>query len=123
MKPTPSTTIRIKTPRKGNELAKQDAFTALCRSELGLECVKELQFHPERRWRFDYAIPSCKVALEVEGGVYTHGRHTRPVGFLRDMEKYNTAAVLGWTVVRTTPLELYTCKTLDMLKILCESRV
>lgn len=93
-----------------------DAFTLLVKSELGLECVREFRFHQVRKWRFDYAFPEHKVALEVEGGVWTGGRHTSSAGFLRDMEKYNTAAVMGWRVVRTTPSELYTRATLDMLR-------
>lgn len=93
-----------------------DAFTLLCKSELGVECVKEFKFHPVRKWRFDYAIPSALVALEVEGGVWTGGRHINPKGFLNDMEKYNTATLMGWSVYRTTPDDLYTGKTLDLLK-------
>ena len=73
-------------------------------------------------WRFDYAFPDFKVALEVEGGVFTGGRHTRSLGFLNDIEKYNAAAVLGWTVVRTVPDELYTEKNLAMLKALIEAK-
>ena len=44
---------------------------------------KEFSFHPERRWRFDYAWPALKVALEIHGGVFTNGRHTRGKGFTR----------------------------------------
>lgn len=93
-----------------------DAFTLICKSELGMECVKEYKFHPVRKWRFDYAIPSALVALEVEGGVWTGGRHINPKGFLNDMEKYNTATLMGWSVYRTTPDDLYTGKTLKLLK-------
>lgn len=93
-----------------------DAFVLLCKSELRMECVKEYKFHPVRKWRFDYAIPSAFVALEVEGGVWTGGRHVSPKGFLNDMEKYNTATLMGWSVFRTTPEDLYTGKTIDLLK-------
>lgn len=93
-----------------------DAFTLICKSELGMECVKEYKFHPVRKWRFDYAIPSALVALEVEGGVWTGGRHINPKGFLNDMEKYNSATLMGWSVYRTTPDDLYTGKTLKLLK-------
>lgn len=93
-----------------------DTFTLLCKSELGVECVKEFKFHPVRKWRFDYAMPSALVALEVEGGVWTGGRHINPKGFLNDMEKYNTATLMGWSVYRTTPDDLYTGKTLKLLK-------
>lgn len=80
------------------------------------ECVKELKFHPTRKWRFDYAIPAHKIAVEVEGGVWTGGRHTSPKGFLNDIEKYNTATLMGWRVFRTTPDELCTNATLQLLR-------
>ena len=93
-----------------------DVFTVICKTDLRVECVKEYKFHPVRKWRFDYAIPKHKIALEVEGGVWTGGRHTSSTGFLKDMEKYNTATSMGWRVFRTTPDELYRLKTLNMLK-------
>ena len=93
-----------------------DVFTVICKTDLHVECVKEFRFHPVRLWRFDYAIPEHKIALEVEGGVWTGGRHTSSVGFLKDMEKYNTATLMGWRVLRTTPDELYRLKTLNLLK-------
>jgi hypothetical protein len=64
--------------------------------------VCEYRFHPKRKWRFDYAWPEKSLALEEEGGIYIQGRHTRPKGFENDIEKYNEAAVLGWTVIRCT---------------------
>lgn len=72
-----------------------DLFTATVRSDLRAECVREYRFHPTRRWRFDYAIPAHHIAIEVEGGVWTGGRHTSPKGFLGDIEKYNTATHMG----------------------------
>lgn len=67
------------------------------------EPVHEVRFDPIRRWRFDFAFPAHKVAVEVEGGSWTNGRHTRPAGFEADCEKYNAAALLGWVVLRVTP--------------------
>lgn len=93
-----------------------DTFTLLCRSQMGVECVKEYRFYQPRRWRFDYAIPLYKIAVEVEGGVWTQGRHIRPQGFLDDIEKYNTAALLGWRGFRCTPDKLITNSTILLLK-------
>ena len=81
-----------------------------------MECVKEYRFHDKRKWRFDYAIPEHKIAIEVEGGVWTGGRHTSPKGFLGDMEKYNTATVMGWRVLRTTPEDLLARATFLMIR-------
>lgn len=67
------------------------------------EPVREHRFHAVRRWRFDFAYPAQKLAIEVEGGVWSGGRHTRGSGFVKDMEKYNTALMDGWRVYRCTP--------------------
>lgn len=72
------------------------------------EPVTELRFHPVRRWRFDFAWPDVRVAVEVDGGVYTYGRHNRPGGFAQDCEKINAAQSLGWVVFRVTPSDLRT---------------
>lgn len=62
----------------------------------------------DRRWRFDFAWLEEKIAIELEGGVddrrkhRVRGRHIRPKGFQDDVEKYNAAAALGWTVFRVT---------------------
>ena len=104
---------RAQKPRKQ---PKTDIFTIICKTDLCVECVKEYMFHPVRKWRFDYAIPEHKVALEVEGGIWTKGRHTRPQGFLGDIEKYNAGTLLGWRIFRVTPDELYSNKTFNLLK-------
>ena len=68
--------------------------------------VPEHRFHPTRKWRFDYAWPLKLLALEVEGGVWTQGRHTRGSGAIADMQKYSEAAILGWRLLYVTPDEL-----------------
>jgi hypothetical protein len=65
--------------------------------------VPEYRFHDKRRWRFDFAWPEQLIALEIEGGVWVNGRHTRGKGFEEDIRKYNAAACLGWRVLRATP--------------------
>lgn len=64
--------------------------------------VRELRFIPPRRFKFDLAWPDQKVAVELEGGVYSGGRHTRGKGFETDCEKYNLAILNGWYVLRYT---------------------
>lgn len=72
-------------------------------SELpGEKPVPEYHFHPTRKWRFDFAYPIKKIAVEIEGGVWTGGAHTRGRGFEEDCEKYNAATLLGWRVFRFT---------------------
>lgn len=109
-------TKRKKTRQAKPQTPKSDFFTLLCKSDLKLDCIKEHKFHPVRRWRFDYAIPTAKIAIEVEGGVWTGGRHTSPKGFLNDIEKYNTATIMGWRLLRTTPDRLCSNETLQMVR-------
>lgn len=78
--------------------------------------IREYKFAEDRKWLFDCAWPTHKVAMEIEGGVFTQGSHTRGAGFMKNMEKYNKAGMLGWTVLRCTPDTLCTGETLDMLK-------
>ncbi len=92
-----------------------DLFSRVCAAAVLPAPTPEYRFAPPRRWRFDYAWPHHKVALEVEGGVFSGGRHTRGAGFLNDMEKYNAATLAGWKVLRVTPKELLT-KGPDLLK-------
>ena len=82
------------------------------------EPVAEFRFCPPRRWRLDYAWPDQFVALEVEGGVWSRGRHTRPKGFIADIEKYNTATALGWAVLRCTPQTILSEATISWLLML-----
>lgn len=78
----------------------ESVFLVACR-QLGLpEPEREFRFAPPRRWRADFAWPTLRVLVEVEGGIWIGGRHTRGAGFEADMEKYNAAAVTGWTVLR-----------------------
>lgn len=57
---------------------------------------------PARRWRFDFAWPAHMLAVEVDGGTYSGGRHTRGAGYERDCEKANEAVLRGWRVLRVT---------------------
>jgi very-short-patch-repair endonuclease len=63
---------------------------------------REYRFHPIRRWRFDLAWPVHKLAVEVDGGTYSGGRHVRGAGFERDCEKFNAATIAGWRVMHFT---------------------
>jgi very-short-patch-repair endonuclease len=91
-------------------------FIAYCLSGQLPAPVAEYRFTMLRRWRFDFAWPQQMVALEVEGGVWTRGRHTRGSGFVKDMEKYNHAAADGWRVLRVTPQQLMTEETLTLVR-------
>jgi very-short-patch-repair endonuclease len=63
--------------------------------------VKEHTFYAGRKWRFDFAWPDKKLAVEIDGGTWgKRGRHVTGIGFYRDCEKLNHAVIDGWHVLR-----------------------
>lgn len=84
----------------------------------GSRLIKELRFHPVRKWRFDYSTDPfsqiAMVAIEIEGGVWVNGAHNRGKHFTSDCEKYMAAALLGWTVFRLTA-DMVTSQNLTMI--------
>lgn len=68
----------------------------------GLAFVREYQFDKanNRKWRIDYYLSELNLAIEVEGGVWSGGRHVRGKGFLKDMDKYNAITVAGIKLLR-----------------------
>jgi very-short-patch-repair endonuclease len=64
--------------------------------------VEELQFHDVRKFRFDWAIPSMKIAIEYEGIFSKKSGHTTVGGYTKDCDKYNLATLEGWKVLRYT---------------------
>jgi hypothetical protein len=82
-------------------------FFGLLRRESVPLPESEFTFCPGRRWRMDFAWPAQRVFLEVDGGIWTRGRHTRGKGWLADTEKLNTAASMGWRYLRCTPQTLH----------------
>jgi len=78
-------------------------FSLLWRAVGGAALEKEFQFHPKRKWRADFAHLPSQTLIEIEGGVWSGGRHTRGGGFEKDCEKYFEAVLGGWRVIRLSP--------------------
>lgn len=57
--------------------------------------------------------------MEIEGGVWSRGRHVRGSGFEKDCEKHNEAAALGWSVFRFTGGMLES-NLYDCIKMVCD---
>lgn len=69
---------------------------------LKLNYLKEFKFYAQRKFRFDFCIQEYKLAIEYEGIFSDISRHTSTTGYVRDVRKYNIAAIEGWRVLRYT---------------------
>lgn len=102
-------------PTLGDKPDAEDVFFAQCRVYGVPEPERQHTFalaSHQRRWKFDFCWRAFMVAVEIEGIVprklpsgllVMAGRHGSVKGVIEDMEKYNTAGLLGWTVLRFPP--------------------
>jgi len=96
--------------------ARYAAFPDFC-ERMGLpRPVQELRFHPVRLWRMDMAWPEHKVYLEIQGGLFSNGRHNRGAAMLKEFEKVNSASGLGWRQILCQPKDLMTTATADFIR-------
>ncbi|OAI41254.1 hypothetical protein AYO40_03475 [Planctomycetaceae bacterium SCGC AG-212-D15] len=94
------------------------AFPELCVG-LGLpEPVPEYQFAKciGRKWRMDWCWVREKVYLECDGGVWIQGRHTRGAGYIKDIEKHNEAAIMGYRRLTVVPQQMKSGEVFDILQ-------
>ena len=96
----PTGSSSLPKPRKESSLERK--FKLIWQSVNGPSLEEEYKFHPVRKWRSDFAHIESKVMIEIEGAVWTGGRHTRGAGYIKDCEKYNEAAFNGWAVISLT---------------------
>lgn len=75
-------------------------FMTQCKAMKLPKPTAEHRFHPTRQWRFDFCWPDQMIAVEIEGGLFIQGGHSRGRGYEKDLEKYNEATKLGWAVYR-----------------------
>lgn len=75
---------------------------------------REYKFAEGRKWRADFAFVVEKILVEIEGGVFTHGGHTRGAAYTRNCEKYNHATLLGYRVLRFTTNQVLNGDAIDM---------
>lgn len=77
---------------------------------------REHVFHPERNWRFDFAWPGQKVAVEIDGGTRSgRSRHSKGVGYENDCRKANEAALKEWLVYRFTTAMVHSGEAIDCM--------
>ena len=83
---------------------------------LRIEFEQEFKFHPTRKWRADFHLKGRKILVEVEGGIWSNGRHTRGKGYLGDLEKYNEATMMGYQVIRFSTEQVKSGKAIEQIE-------
>ena len=78
--------------------------------------VRELRFAPPRRFRFDFAWPDKKLAVEVNGAHWVGGRHNTGSGMDSDCEKYALAVLDGWRVITVTSTHINSGEALQWIE-------
>ena len=104
--------------KRANEaIARQyELFRRTLESFTGCQVVAEHKFHDTRKWRIDFAIIDLKIGIEIEGGVWSGGRHTLGNGFIEDMEKYNAATMMGYQVIRFSTEQVKSGKAIKQIE-------
>lgn len=82
----------------------------------------EYRFAPPRRWRFDYCWPDRLLAVEVDGGGWNNGRHSRGLGMRNDCEKFAEALMRGWRVLRVMPEHVKSGQAAEWAQKILEAR-
>ncbi len=106
--------MKLKKPR----LPKDQKYPLVLPALLTLDrrACAEFMFHPTRKWRADFCLPTYRILVEIEGGIFSGGRHTRGAGFAGDMEKYNEACKMGYCVMRYQPKDCLAARLGAMLE-------
>ena len=78
----------------------ENRFIFIWKAIDGPKLEREFRFDLFRKWRFDFADPVLKIAVEIEGGQWCNGAHNRGGHFEEDAEKYFAASMGGWQVIR-----------------------
>jgi very-short-patch-repair endonuclease len=76
---------------------------------------REVAFDPKRRWRVDFMLAG-KLAVEVEGGAWSNGRHVRGSGFLADCRKYNALTLAGYRLLRFATCQVQSGEAIDTIR-------
>ena len=97
--PCPPQRPRSKAPKKKSP-GEEGLDLALRINDVEFE--REYEFAAPRKYRADFHIPALNLLIEVEGGIWNDGAHTRGKHFESDAAKYNLATKLGFSLLRYT---------------------
>jgi very-short-patch-repair endonuclease len=101
-------TVKVKTKSKSdfaNDLLYREMFTEL--KKIDPDTKQEVVFShfmpTNRKFRADFLCPGLKMIIEINGGQYNSGRHTRGgKGYETDLTKLNLAQMNGYKIIQFT---------------------
>lgn len=131
-----STTTQLRTLNKTNKknqaskekapLSKsEETFQMQLRAIKAPPWVREWRCVPDRKWRFDFAWPEIKLAVEIEGVIHfgtnadgsrKTSRHQNRAGYENDCDKYNRATLEGWRVLRFTQKHIKSGEAMQIME-------
>lgn len=113
--------VKKRLKHAGSAVITQEAKTKKWRNEEDLSIqleatglpspTLEYRFAPPRRWRFDLAWPTYKLAVEVDGMV-----HRIKQRFISDLEKHQVALAAGWSVLRVSPKQVRNGEATELIR-------
>ncbi len=68
-----------------------------------------------RKFRADFFVEP-ELLIEVEGGSWAYGRHNRGDGYQKDLQKQNSATLLGYSVLRFTTDMVVSGEAIDCVR-------
>jgi hypothetical protein len=115
---------------QGQTVSEAELLLAVQLEQAGIPFEREYRFAPPRKWRADFAVvlfrhpsePSyaapdqVDLLIEVDGGAFIAGRHSRGTGVEKDAEKQSAAAILGYRVIRCTPAQVNDGRALSWIR-------
>ena len=115
LKPRRKTTRRVLV-KKERVVSEGEATLIQHLQAYRIEFKQEFQFNKDRKWRADFYLVGTNILIEVEGGIWSGGRHTRGKGYIADMEKYNSATALGYSVYRYSTEQVKSGKAIEEIR-------
>lgn len=105
-------------------MSEAETLLAVQLEQAGIPFEREYRFAPPRKWRADFALDRDDwmsyerpgILVEIDGGGWVQGRHTRGSGFEKDAEKQSAAAILGYRVIRVVPKQVEDGRALLWIK-------
>lgn len=78
---------------------------------------REVELIPGRKFRWDFAWPAHRLAVEVQGGEWmAKGGHNSAQGLQRDCEKLALATLAGWRQLSVTGSMVRSGRALSLIE-------